>query len=89
MWKHLLRILAIKGLFFTLIQELKNIENRVAWFLAELCKAKKTVQKDKANQRRTKLVRGCLAPRLAHGIDLLKQNEYPQEKGNSIVATFS
>jgi hypothetical protein len=27
-----------------------NIENRVAWFLAELCKAKKGVQKDKRNQ---------------------------------------
>jgi hypothetical protein len=26
---------------------LKNIENRVAWFAAELCKAKKGVQKDK------------------------------------------
>jgi hypothetical protein len=26
------------SLFF---QELKNIENRVAWFVAELCKAKK------------------------------------------------
>jgi hypothetical protein len=28
---------------------LKNIENRVAWFLAELCKAEKGVQKDKQN----------------------------------------
>jgi hypothetical protein len=42
---------------------LKNIENRVAWFLAELCKAGKGVQKDKRNQLRTELVRGCLAPR--------------------------
>jgi hypothetical protein len=29
------------SLFF---EELKNIENRVAWFLAELCKAKKGVK---------------------------------------------
>jgi hypothetical protein len=28
------------------IKELKNIENRVAWFLAELCNAEKGVQKD-------------------------------------------
>jgi inosine/xanthosine triphosphate pyrophosphatase family protein len=28
-------------------EELKNIENRDAWFLAELCKATKGVQKDK------------------------------------------
>jgi hypothetical protein len=39
------------------LEELKNIENRVAWFLAELCKAKKGVQKDKRKQRRTELVR--------------------------------
>jgi hypothetical protein len=26
---------------------LKNFENRVAWFIAELCKAEKGVQKDK------------------------------------------
>ncbi len=33
--------------FFTLFfEELKNIENRVAWFLAEVCKAEKGVQKD-------------------------------------------
>jgi hypothetical protein len=50
---------------------------------------KKSVQKDKANQRRTELVRGCLAPRLAHGIDLLKQNEYSHNEGNSRVAIFS
>jgi hypothetical protein len=48
MRNHLSRRLAIKGSFFTFF-ELKNIENRVAWFLAELCKAKKSVQKDKAN----------------------------------------
>ncbi len=47
-----------------LFEELKNIENRVAWFLAELCKAEKGVQKDKRNQRRTELVRGRLAPRV-------------------------
>jgi hypothetical protein len=41
----------------------KNIENRVAWFLAELCKAEKGVQKEKRNQRRAELARGCLAPR--------------------------
>jgi hypothetical protein len=87
--KHLSRILAIKGSFFTFFEELKNIENRVAWFLAELCKAKKSVQKDRANQHRTELVRGCLAPCLAYGIDLLKQNEYLQNKGNSRVAIFS
>jgi len=34
-------------MFFTFFEELKNIENRVAWFLAELCKAKKGVQKGK------------------------------------------
>jgi len=34
-------------MFFTFFEELKNIENRVAWFLAELCKAEKGVQKDK------------------------------------------
>jgi hypothetical protein len=33
-------------MFFTFFEELKNIENRVAWFLAELCKAEKGVQKD-------------------------------------------
>ncbi len=37
---------------------LKNIETQVAWFLAELCKAEKGVQKDKGNQPRTELVRG-------------------------------
>jgi hypothetical protein len=37
-------------------EELKNTGNRVAWFLAELCKAEKGVQKDKRNQRRTELV---------------------------------
>jgi hypothetical protein len=41
-------------------EELKNIENWVAWFLAELCKAEKGVQKDKRNQSRTEVVRGCL-----------------------------
>jgi hypothetical protein len=34
-------------LHFFFWEELKNIENRDAWFLAELCKAKKGVQKDK------------------------------------------
>jgi hypothetical protein len=33
-------------------EELKNIENWVAWFLAELCKGEKGVQKEKWNQRR-------------------------------------
>jgi hypothetical protein len=32
--------------------------------------------------------RARVAPRLAHGIDLLKQNEYSQNKGNSRVAFF-
>jgi hypothetical protein len=34
-------------MFFTFFEELKNIENQGAWFLAELCKAEKGVQKDK------------------------------------------
>jgi hypothetical protein len=42
-------------------EELKNIENRVAWFLAELRKAEKGMQKDKRNQRRTELVRGVFS----------------------------
>jgi hypothetical protein len=37
-------------------EELKNTGNRVAWFLAELCKAEKGVQNDKRNQRRTEAV---------------------------------
>jgi len=41
-----------------------NIENQAAWFLAELCKAEKGVQKDKENQRRTELFRGCLERRI-------------------------
>ncbi len=49
-----------------IFEELKNIENRVAWFLAELCKAEKGVQKDKRNQRRTEVVRGRLAPRVKY-----------------------
>jgi hypothetical protein len=40
------------------LEEVKKIENRVAWFLAELCKGEKGLQKDKRNQRRTELVRG-------------------------------
>ncbi len=40
-----------------ILEEPKDIENRVAWFLAELCKAQKGVQKDKPNQRQTELVR--------------------------------
>jgi hypothetical protein len=43
------------SLFF---EELKNIENRDAWFLAELCKVKKGVEKDKLDQQRTELGRG-------------------------------
>jgi hypothetical protein len=35
----------MEGGFLTFFEELKNIENRVAWFLEELCKAKKGVQK--------------------------------------------
>jgi hypothetical protein len=42
------------AVFFS--KEQKNIENWVAWFLAELCKAAKDVQEDKRNQRRTELV---------------------------------
>jgi hypothetical protein len=30
-------------MYFTFIEELKNIENQVAWFLEKLCKAKKDV----------------------------------------------
>ncbi len=37
-------------------EELKITENWVEWFLAELCKAEKGVQKDEQNQRRTELV---------------------------------
>jgi hypothetical protein len=43
-------------MFYNFFEDLKNVENRVAWFLAELCKAEKGVQKDKRNQRRTELV---------------------------------
>jgi hypothetical protein len=39
------------------LEELKNIENRVAWVFAELCKAEKGVQKDKRKQHWTELVR--------------------------------
>jgi hypothetical protein len=39
-------------------EELKNIENRGAWFLAELYKAEKGVRKYKRNQRRTELNKG-------------------------------
>jgi hypothetical protein len=51
-------------MLFFFFEELKNIENWVAWFLAELCKAKKGVQKDKLNQHWTELVRGCSVPRV-------------------------
>jgi hypothetical protein len=47
-------------------EELKNIENWAAWFLAELCKAEKGVQKVKQNWLRTELVWGYLASRLAY-----------------------
>jgi hypothetical protein len=47
-----------QNVFFTSFEELKNIENRVAWFLAELCKAQKGVQKDRRNQRWTELLGG-------------------------------
>jgi hypothetical protein len=50
------------------LEELKNMENRLAWFLAELCKAKEGVQNQR-NQLRTELVRGCLAPRQSHELD--------------------
>jgi hypothetical protein len=40
-------------MFVTIFEDLKNIENRVTWFLAELCKAENGVQKDKQNQPRT------------------------------------
>jgi len=40
-------------MFFTFFEEMKNIENRFAWFLAELCKAEKDVPNDKQNQRQT------------------------------------
>ncbi len=33
-----------------IVWRMKNIEIRVAWFLAELCKAEKGMQKDKRNQ---------------------------------------
>jgi hypothetical protein len=47
------------------VGKLKNMENWVAWFLAELCKAETGVQKDKRNQHWTELVRACLAPHIA------------------------
>jgi hypothetical protein len=34
-------------IFFTIFEDLKNMENQVAWSLAELCKAEKGVEKDK------------------------------------------
>jgi hypothetical protein len=39
-------------------EELKNTGNRVAWFLAELCKAEKGVQNNKRNELWTELVWG-------------------------------
>lgn len=51
--------MTLKKLCFAFfVEELKNIENRFAWFLIELCNAETGVQKDKRNQRRTELVRG-------------------------------
>ncbi len=47
--------------FCAFFEELMNIENRVAWFLAGLCKAEKGVQKDMLNQRWTELVRGLFS----------------------------
>jgi hypothetical protein len=47
--KHLPKTLAMENsriVLFLFFEELNNIENRVAWFLAELWKAKKGVQKD-------------------------------------------
>jgi hypothetical protein len=35
---------------FEFFEELKNIENRVAWFLAKLCEAKKGVRKPMLNR---------------------------------------
>jgi len=53
--------LALKNnkMFFSLF---KSIQNQVACFLAELCKAEKGVQKDKRNKHQTARY-GCLAPR--------------------------
>jgi hypothetical protein len=39
----------MRKMFFIFFEELKNIENWAACFLAELCKAGKGVQKDKQN----------------------------------------
>jgi hypothetical protein len=55
-------------------EELMNIENRVAWFLAELCKAEKSVQTDKQNQRGTELVRGLFSTSRSTGKHLLSLN---------------
>jgi hypothetical protein len=33
------------NVFFTSFEELKNIDNRVAWFLAELCKAERCAKR--------------------------------------------
>jgi hypothetical protein len=55
-------------------EELMNIENRVAWFLAGLCKAEKGVQKDMLNQRWTELVRGLFSASRSTGKHLLSLN---------------
>jgi hypothetical protein len=34
-----------QNVFFTSFEELKNIENRVAWSLAELCKAERCAKR--------------------------------------------
>jgi hypothetical protein len=57
----------ISRTIFTFLEELKNIENRVAWFLAELCKAEKGVQNDKRNQCRTELVTGAFSASRCEG----------------------
>jgi hypothetical protein len=56
------------------LEELMNIENRVAWFLAELCKAEKGVQEDMRNQRLTELVRGVFSASRSTGKHLLSLN---------------
>jgi hypothetical protein len=67
---------------------LKKIENRVSWFLAQLCKVEKGVQEDKWNQCLTELVRGCFWATIPFthpntSCDLVKNHPY-QNKGSKL-----
>ncbi len=43
--KHRKQRTDTQNVFFTSFEELKNIGNRVAWFLAELCKAERCTKR--------------------------------------------